>query len=93
MNKLLESAKDVLNQYSKSRSYLSADIDSDVMEALRQALADHIPDVGKMIYVPMSKEEHLAIAMQCMGADNWQQEAMEAVELAVVARMKEQGLV
>ena len=38
MNKLLEAAKAVLNQYSKSRSYLSADIDSDVMEALRQAV-------------------------------------------------------
>ena len=45
MNKLLEAAKAVLNQYSKSRSYLSADIDSDVMEALRQALqADGIGD-------------------------------------------------
>ena len=38
MNKLLEAAKAVLNQYSKSRSYLSADIGSDVMEALRQAV-------------------------------------------------------
>ena len=55
--------------------------------------SDHIPDTGKKVYVPMSKEEHLAIAMQCMGADNWQQETMKAVEVEVVRRMKEQGLV
>ena len=94
MNKLLKCAKKVLDRYDGDGviSYLQ---DSDIMEPLRQAVkdtdiskmetTDHIPDVGKMVYTPMTDDEIDDIYLY--GKTAYRVDGLHDVERAVIERL------
>ena len=49
MNNLIKAAKDVLKRYDRDDGVINLHSDGDLVEALRKAVADHIPNTGKMV--------------------------------------------
>ena len=82
MTTLLEAAKAVLNQYGKDKSYLSVDIDGDVIQALRQAVQAE-QDVP--VYTPMTDDELRGIAVRNFTYNN--EEFTRNIERAVIKRL------
>jgi uncharacterized protein (DUF4213/DUF364 family) len=78
---LLNAAKAVLNQYGKDKSYLSVDIDGDVIQALRIAVSE------AETYTPLTDDNRRKIMQEFIeGACSYKTLALN-VERAVIERL------